>query len=100
MLRLGERLVEVGGEERGNVVLARRRVEQVPCERGVKNEPFDGKIVFKQRALEIFYIVTDLFDVGRKERAQERVPVALIAVEVKLSGDGGMFARIAVDDYA
>ena len=100
MLRLGKCLVEVGGEERRDVVFARRCVEKVARKRRVENEALDGKIVFKQRALEIFYIVTDLFDVGRKERAQESIPVALIAVEVKLSGDGGMFARIAVDDYA
>ena len=100
VLRLGKCLVEVGGKKRGDVVLARRCVEKVARKRRVENEALDGKIVFKQRALEIFYIVTDLFDVGRKERAQESIPVALVAVEVKLSGDGGMFARIAVDDYA
>ena len=31
----GKRLVDVGGEERRDIVLARRCVEQVPCERGV-----------------------------------------------------------------
>ena len=87
-------------KKRGDVVLARRCVEKVARKRRVENEALDGKVVFEQRALEVFYVVADLFDVRRKERAQERVPVALIAVEVKLSGEGGMFARIAVDDYA
>ena len=54
VLRLGKRLVEVGGKKRGDVVLARRCVEKVARKRRVENEALDGKIVFKQRALEIF----------------------------------------------
>ncbi len=63
VLRLGERPVKVGGEKRRNVVLARRRVEQIPCERRVENEAVNGKIVFEQRALEVLDVVADLFDI-------------------------------------
>ena len=87
MLRLGKRLVEAGGEERRDIVLARRRVEQVPCERGVKNEPFDGKVVFEQRALEVLDVVADFLDIIREQGAQQRVPVALVAAEVELGRD-------------
>ena len=100
MLRLGKRLVEVGGEERGDVVLACRRVKKVARERGVEDEAPDGKTVFKQRALEILDVVTDLFDVGRKERAQQRVPVALIAAEIELGGENAVIPRAALDDHA
>ena len=100
MLRLGKRLVEVGGEERRDIVLARRRVEQVPCERGVKNEPFDGKVVFEQRALEVLDVVADFLDIIREQGAQQRVPVALVAAEAELGRDGGRFACNEVGDHA
>ena len=93
-------MVEVGGEERGNVVLACRRVEKVARERGVEDEALDGKTVFKQRALEVFDVVADLFDIGRKERAQECVPVAFIAAEIELGGENTAVPRIALDDHA
>ena len=100
MLRLGKRLVEVGGEERRDIVLARRRVEQVPCERGVKNEPFDGKAVFEQRALEVLDVVADFLDIIREQGAQQRVPVALIAAEIELGGENAVIPRAALDDHA
>ena len=92
--------MEIGGEKRRNVVLARRRVKKVACERGVEDEALDGKAVFKQRALEVFDVVADLFDVRRKELAQQSVPVALVAAEEEFGGNGGILAVFTVDDHA
>ena len=100
MRRRGKLRVEVDGKERGNVVLPRRRVEEVGGERGIEHEALGGQTVFQQRVHEVLDVVADLFDVGREQRAQQRVPVAGIAVEEKLRAQRLLFALLPLHDHA
>ena len=100
MRRRGKLRVEVDGKERGNVIPARRRVEEVGGERGVEHKALGGQTVFQQRVHEVLDVVADLFDVGREQRAQQRVPVAGIAVEEKLRAQRLLFALLPLHDHA
>ena len=100
MRRRGKLRVEVDGKERGNVVPARRRVDEIGGERGVEHEALGGQTVFQQRVHEVLDVVADLFDVGREQRAQQRVPVAGIAVEEKLRAQRLLFALLPLHDHA
>ena len=96
----GEPRAEINGKERSDVVLSRRRVDEIGGKRRIEHEALGGKAVFQQRVHEVLDVVADLFDVGGEQRAQQRVPVAGIAAEVKFCAQRFLFVLFTLHDHA
>ena len=77
-------LIIIRNKQPLQVIAPRRRVEQVRRERRVEHEALDREPLCQQRRHEILHVVRGFFDVTRKQRREQRLPVSLVAVGIEL----------------
>ena len=81
---LGQLLVVIGHEQPGQVVLPGGGVHQIGRQRRVEHKAPGGQLPLQQGAHHVLEIVPHLADVIGKQRRQQLVPVAGIAVCIQL----------------
>ena len=81
---LGQLRPAVGQKQPGQIIAARRGIQEIGGQGRVKHKALRRQSVFQQQSHEILDVVGDLLHGARKEGAQQGVPVPLVPGEEEL----------------